>query len=949
MRNIDTGLLNYMKTEYGLESVLVVRVYWNGSDYVDYSDKVSEPNGIQGKVLDISSLDDVIGIDSGAGSVQVNVSLDDSDGTIKQIIDTIDTHKCRVQILQWFTGLSFYQAFPIFSGQMNTPMEWSEGDRVFKFSVLNQVENLEIGFSLEDGDFRGLQIAIAGKAFPMVFGTAQMVPSLIIGAPPSGLLSKGFGIVYTNVFDDEIANLQASYNTTQQLARDQSVLYGAAEVTAPLYNDGRDDSGTANYRDGINQYQDAQNIIDARIAGSNYTRPPTQVGSPPDDYSTYVQYYNAGQQHRANEIKYEGEMQTILGKIQSLKDQQAALLAVSANGDAVVFKVDQNHPSKELGDVFLASLNFNFQKPTSGNNGGGPPEFHIEINGSYFITGAPKFYSELPLIAEEAPPNLRPYDPYFALYKEENVSKVTQSTKTSVKFKWFDAGTRVRFLDVPCYYIACYGQSASITGVWAKSKGMHVPVPQSYYEIGPIRFSNGDAQASAQVVTMNLALTSILDASGNNIYDSDEIWCDIIGEVGPHYTDIVNYILVLFSTLHIDPVSTITVATQTIFNPMNFVLFERKPIMDFLREISFQAKVSAWVDDQTVKFRFLSAEPDPVATITPADLVEDSLVITSTTTEELVTKMQGTWKSIFSQVSNNVTTLRYNMAKYGLHEESVNYYAFTTAELVQRSLAFWVIRKGTVWKKIKFKTFINFLNVESHDPVTFSGFDEYFSCQDVVGTIETASYDSSSMTIDFEAWLPIKWGDSCQTPLAYPSDQATFYGQPNDPDFKTGNPFQNVVDSAFNGIGDLAKQTYKNSTAEPPLGQTQNFNIQDTPLPGLTPTTAVAYTNIKPVRPAGMERANDKNTYEIKELPRVTLADQPSGNADMGTVIELTDVDQTYKVQLQGTNTIVLAKQQLIADGFRVADGAVVYLLKKSGKWLMQHPVWSKETDAPSP
>lgn len=937
MRNIPASTINFMKQEYGLESVLIVRVFWAGTQtYTDYSDKADETNGILGKVLDISTIDDVIGIDSGGNSTQVSVTLDDSDGTIKGIIDTVDTHKRRVQILQWFTSLPFHQAFPIFTGLINTPMEWSEGERTFKFSALNLVENLEVGFALDEGDFQGLPIVIAGKAFPMVFGRALMVPSLIIGAAPSGLLAKGLGLVYTGEFQDQLNKLTDSLNATRKLAKDQSTLYGAAVVTAPLYNDGEDDSGTDFYQEGLNPYQIAQGEINAGTG--EFVIGAFQIGNQPDDYSTYVQYIQAADQHRGQELQYEAEIIKIQKQISDLRTKQSQLQNIASDPNMTIINVDPNNQGS-LGFATLASLNYNFARP-----GNSLAPFHIEMNGTYFICNSPTNNSVLPLIAEENPPNLRPYDPYFALYHDSGIARNTNSTKTGVKFKWFDAGTRVRFLDVPVYYIACYGNSA-VTGVWAKAKGAIVPVPATYYQITPWQFTNTDGNtAIAQVVTMNIALSSILDASGQNIYDSDDIWCDINGEIDGNFANIVTYLLTLFSTLEVDGMTFGQVGAQVINTPMNFVLFDRKPVLDLIKELAFQAKVAAWIDDRTVKLRFLSAEPTPVATITPADLVEDSLVITSTATEELVTKMVGRWKSNFDQQSDNLLTLRYNLANYGLHTEEVDYYAYNNGEAVQRSLAFWVVRKGTVWKRIQFKTFIEFLNVESHDPVRFSGFEAYFSCQDVTGMIEAATYNSSDMTISFEAWLPIRWGEPCQTPYAFPSDQITFFGLPNDPHFLTGNPFQNAKDSQSN-FEQNYKQTFKNTAPQPPLGRTTNFNMQDSPIQ-LNPDTAIAYVPINPIRPPGIERANDKTTYDLKPLPAVTITEDTNTSADLGRIIEQKEDDPTlYKVTRLSNGQVIQARQQQIADGFKIAKGAVVYLVKHGSKWMMQHPVWSKETD----
>lgn len=950
MRNISTELLSYMGTQFGLEPILIVRVSWNGLSFVDYGDKAYSKdilgNGeIQGKLLNLSNIDDVIGIDSGGNSVQVTVTLDDSDGTIKSIINTIDVHNCRVQILQWFPTLSYNQAFVLFTGLINSAMEWSEGERTFTFDVLNKVEDLEVGFSFDEGTIFGLPVAVAGKAIPMVFGNCLMVPSLILGATPSGLLAKGVGIIYDDIFDAELAKLNASIQQANNLSRAQYALGVASAEIAVKYNDGLDDSNDPAYIDAT----DAFNTMVQQL-GLDPNDPsllkPINFGSPPDDYNTYLQYFNASQQYYAQAEKYKEDAVAIGAQVTALQKQMDDLGNLGASGlYTILHAKSDGTPSggSTIGSIQIASLNYNFVNPAGQNN--------IEMNGTYFLTSNPGT-SSLTLIQQEAPPNLRPYDPYFTLYVDTESTRNTNSTKITdkSKFKWFDAGTRIRFLDVPIYYAACLGPFSRITGVWAKARGIHVQVPSVYYTLGPASFSNTSGEtATIQLITMALPLSSILDAAGQNIYDSDEIWCDIQGEVtgadGANFADIVNYLLAMYSTLNTSP-SISTVGGQMFNNPMNFVLTERKPVLELIKELAFQAKTAIWIDDNTVMAQYLSAEPDAVGTITPDDIVEDSLVVTSTSTEDLVTRMVGTWKSMSSQETNNILTLRYNLAKYGLHSEEINYYAFNSADLVQRSLAFWVVRKGTVWKVVKFKTFMDKLNLESHDVIVLSGFEDYFSCQDVKGIVQSAVYDSNSLTIEFSVWLPIQWGQMCQTPYAYPSDQTTFFGDPNNPDFLTGNPFQSVTDNT-SVLGTNLQKTYRSTGPQPPLGQTSHFNMQDTS-PGATPTTQIAYVPINPIRPANIEKANDKNIFDMKILPPVTITLPTKGNADIGTVLSmLDDPPQTYIVQPQTGGATVKVKQQLISDGFRVANGAVVYIIQQKGKWMMQHPVWSKET-APS-
>src|SRR6266496_471510 len=135
MRTVNADALAEIEKEFGLEAINIVRVWWNGTDPVDYSDKIED--GVLGRVLEVSGLDNVITLDRSGTSVSVTVKLDDSTGDLHTIINNTDIHKKKVQILQWFKGRPKSDAFPLFTGRINTPLEWNEGDRTLSFTVMN--------------------------------------------------------------------------------------------------------------------------------------------------------------------------------------------------------------------------------------------------------------------------------------------------------------------------------------------------------------------------------------------------------------------------------------------------------------------------------------------------------------------------------------------------------------------------------------------------------------------------------------------------------------------------------------------------------------------------------------------------------------------------------------------------------------------------------------------
>ena len=163
-----------------------------------YADRTI-PNGadtILGRIVEVSDVDDSIDITTyNNTSKQVSVTLDDTDGSIKALFDGHDSHLRRVRVYQWFTGLDLSDMFLVFSGRINTPLSWSERDRTIKITAISQIEDMEIGFSAEEGNFPYVPSDLVGRAWPMVFGTVYDYPAVWVPFAAQGITLEGVGVV----------------------------------------------------------------------------------------------------------------------------------------------------------------------------------------------------------------------------------------------------------------------------------------------------------------------------------------------------------------------------------------------------------------------------------------------------------------------------------------------------------------------------------------------------------------------------------------------------------------------------------------------------------------------------------------------------------------------------------------------------------------------------------
>lgn len=187
MRNMSAAALAKIATEKGIESVLVVRIKWRqNGPVIYYSDRYFSDPKIEGRIISFGDLDNITKISGSGQSQSVNIVFDDKDGYFKTIIDKHDIHKMPATVIQWFTGLPFSDSFILFKGFISSPIAWKEGERTLSFDIVSRLEDNEVGFSAEEGQFPIVPHKLIGKPWPLAFGTNVKVPALRLNEVPTG-------------------------------------------------------------------------------------------------------------------------------------------------------------------------------------------------------------------------------------------------------------------------------------------------------------------------------------------------------------------------------------------------------------------------------------------------------------------------------------------------------------------------------------------------------------------------------------------------------------------------------------------------------------------------------------------------------------------------------------------------------------------------------------------
>ena len=367
-----------------------------------------------------------------------------------------------------------------------------------------------------------------------------------------------------------------------------------------------------------------------------------------------------------------------------------------------------------------------------------------------------------------------------------------------------------------------------------------VDVPSDLYTVQTTTYGS----ITAVEVVLQEPLSHIMDEGWQ-----DQLYVTFQSTVGPNIVDIIQYVVTNFTNdtdatgdagLSCDGASFAHVKTKLAPFPANFAVNDKRNVLAFLKDIAFQSRCALWVSDDIVYLKYLPEQPTPVDTITVSDIEADKGVeVELTPTEDLVTKIDATWRlrcevngttesrnwqtawnaaptmttsedAVSTKDSTFTITLRHNVKKYGVHEQSYNFYIFNQPDIVYKMATFWLIRKSITWKRIKFTTPLHKLNLETFDAVTLDFAEPYVSSGPITALVESAKYDSANNCIHFQCLCPVAAGTSEQNPYFWPADLPQNVTWPSQADIASGNAGGGNVGTGASGalaIGDTSTIT----------------------------------------------------------------------------------------------------------------------------------------------
>jgi len=282
---------------------------------------------------------------------------------------------------------------------------------------------------------------------------------------------------------------------------------------------------------------------------------------------------------------------------------------------------------------------------------------------------------------------------------------------------------------------------------------------------------------------------------------SDQIYVTFESSVGPHTCDILEHIIDNYTDLTYDTTSFTAIRTKLDPFPMNFPILDRKNTIEVLQEIAFQARCALWLSNGKFYIKYLPEEPTSDATITVSDLDSETGVdLELTSTEDLVTKMIVTWRMSWAEDDPNKIILRHNVRKYGTQQATFDFYCFNQPDIIYKAATFWLIRMSNTWKKVRFKTYLQMLNLETFDTVTLDfGTQGYVSTGSVKAIVEEANYHSDDKSISFVCKTPIRSGEMVEYEFFWPATLTVSETFPTAAERAAGNAGGDGIGSTASG------------------------------------------------------------------------------------------------------------------------------------------------------
>ena len=667
----------------------------------------------------------------------------------------------------------------LFLGEINSPITWDEGTRRMEFSVLSELESAEVGFSIEEGQFPNAPENLIGEPWPLCFGTVKDVPALHARSTLAGRLAGGTGLLDATLL--KRLELAVNLRCPERIqSRVLTISRGLLEDNSASINERRAELNRQLEEEVECQRRRCELVENLRLAFEeqrNYVE-------------SNIKIYGGEKFPQGTEITLDIGGSYFTGAFDGTDILPSNNFVVTSTvHKELIPYLDEDDPLQAYCDAGLEEKETLIS--SCGNITVDPRDILSPVQATLKISGGPnsggytirvQYVSATAKFGVMGIPN-NPENPIalpniFSVVDNQYDRTVEDSKKSfqrltdvpTAGFFWARAGSPVLLVDIK--------ESVHIANIlpsqvhYAKAfretdEGEEfVEIPEEFYTV---RLSNFDAYQVTELV-----FDPPLSQRGQGW--KDQIYVTLTSTIGPNPVDIMTFIIDKYTPNSMNSLANDIRSKFTAF-PMHFCVNGRPDANTLLAEIAFHARCALTFRRGQYSLFFLAQEPTvayadglprALTTISYADIDHQTLVLDYTPTEDVVTKMDITWRESYNGVDQRII-LRHNIAKYGVQEEKFDWNSYTTRETVKHTATFWLIRLAKVYRIISFSTPPHLIDLEPLDPVSLE-IPDLGTDETITGIILSSQYDSGSQQIKWVVWTPLLAGTTVPYRFAWPAD-----------------------------------------------------------------------------------------------------------------------------------------------------------------------------------
>jgi hypothetical protein len=758
MRTVSAAVQAKLDQNLGTEPIILVEVEWVDGTPILYSDQ--EIEGAENIVVDIGGLDTSKQLIGSNDSLNVNITLDDTSGRLKELDSRIDFHIRPAKIYLLFKGLSVTEKILLVDGKIVTPLEWDSTNKVLRFDILSQLSSVSVGFSMEEGDFPNIPEEALGKAWPLVFGRVCWLPAVKVRAPRRGYLLRGEGIVDFTIntricqalklqCPSQFTGCQATMTEPEGGGIGGGKVYAQFETVAP-------DNECVNRRFG--EICKLRDLLQQQLTYEHQT----------------MTIYDGNKFPQSTPVVLKADGATFwgwfTGNLFNITNRRHPKWDEWEHYNCV----DVGSPYYGFGGTRYTVKSGCAARAYSLNQGGYSCAFWNDGTAGEKYEWAPTDDSQVAFGSKMSP------EQEFETCDEALISTVVPKdgpvdswalydAMDAADFAWLPSGTEV-YMEGEAeelHIVSLLPGTVDAVAAYrdpGNGKKYLTEVPASYYTVYETDYVGYD------VVEIGLEKSLSLYDDG---WD-DDIYVAFTSSVGPNTCDIIQWLIEKYTDLSIDSTTFTSVKSKLTNYPQNFYITERPDVYDMITELARQARCALYIRNKIVYIVYLSEEPSSVRTITESDILSGTFIESLSETEEIYTDHRLTWEPAGARIEEEDETefkiiLKYNVGKYGTNESSEDYYSYNIYSLVLKSGTFWLIREANSWRRVRFDLPLRHLDLDVGDCITLDF--EPFSSSAIKCVIENTQYDPNSNLISVDCWTPVRAGETEEFYWAWPSQK----------------------------------------------------------------------------------------------------------------------------------------------------------------------------------